>query len=344
MPYDLASRRLLGMRAVLIEGFGGPEVLHYTEVDDLSPGPGEVLVTVHAAGVNRADLLQRQGRYPPPPGAPQWPGLEVSGVISEIGADVRGWHVGERVAALLDGGGYADHAVVPASRLLRVPDGMGLVESAGLPEAVCTVWSNLVDMAHLKAGDWVLVHGGSGGVGTVAIQMAVALGARVLITAGTQERVDRCLALGAEVGFVHRTQRGGDFAEALPSLVREATDGHGADIVLDVVGGAYLDANLQSLAFDGRLVVIAMQGGRRAELDLGRLMTLRASVIGTTLRARPAQEKAQIVEAVRAHVWPMLEDRRLHPVIDSVVAMSRAGTAHALLDSGSVFGKVLLIP
>ena len=340
----LASRTLSGMRAVMIDQFGGPEVLHYTEVADLSPGPGEVLVAVHAAGVNRADLLQREGRYPPPPGAPQWPGLEISGVISEVGAAVRGWHVGERVAALLDGGGYADHAVVPASRLLRVPDGVGLVESAGLPEAVCTVWSNLVDMAHLQPGDWVLVHGGSGGVGTVAIQMAVSLGARVLVTAGTQERVDRCLALGAEAGFVHRTPPGTSFTEALPGLVREATEGHGADIVLDVVGGAYLHANLQSLAVGGRLVVIAVQRGRRAEVDLGLLMNLRASVIGTTLRARPAQEKARIVEAVRAHVWPLLEDGRLHPVIDSVVEMSRAGEAHTLLDSGSVFGKVLLVP
>lgn len=332
------------MRAVLIDQFGGPEVLHYTSVPDPSPGPGEVLVAVHAAGVNRADLLQRQGHYPPPPGAPAWPGLEVSGVISKVGADVRGWHVGERVAALLDGGGYADQAIVPASRLLRVPDGVGLVESAGLPEAVCTVWSNLVDMAHLQPGEWVLVHGGSGGVGTVAIQMAAALGARVAVTARTQDRVDRCLALGAEVGFVYRTASGADFAEALPALVQEATGGHGADVILDVVGGAYLDANLRSLAVGGRLVVIAMQRGRRAELDLGRLMTLRASVIGTTLRARPAQEKAHIVEAVRAKAWPMLEDGRLKPVIDSVVAMSRAGAAHELLDSGTVFGKVLLIP
>lgn len=332
------------MRAVVIKQFGGPEELQYTPMVDLSPGAGEVLVAVRAAGVNRADILQRQGRYPPPPGAPLWPGLEVSGVITELGPDVSGWHVGERVAALLDGGGYADHAVVPTSRLLRVPDGVGLVEASGLPEAVCTVWSNLVDMAYVQPGDWVLVHGGSGGIGTVAIQLATALGARVAVTAGSQERVDRCLELGAEAGFVYRTKDGTDFAETLPGLVREATGGHGADIILDVVGGAYLDANIRSLAVDGRLVVIAMQGGRRAEIDLSRLMTLRASVIGTTLRARPAREKAQIVEAVRAHVWPMLEDGRLHPVIDSVVAMSRAGTAHALLDSGTVFGKVLLIP
>lgn len=332
------------MRAVLIKQFGGPEVLHYTQLADRSPGPGEVLVDVHAAGVNRADLLQRQGHYPPPAGAPDWPGLEVSGVIAEIGPGVSGWHVGERVAALLDGGGYADQALVPATRLLRVPDGVGLVEAAGLPEAVCTVWSNLIDVAHLQPGEWVLVHGGSGGVGTVAIQLATALGARVAVTAGTQERVDRCLALGAEVGFVYRTTDGTNFADALPALVREATDGRGADIILDVVGGSYLDANIQSLAVGGRLVVIGTQVGRRAELDLGRLMTLRASVIGTTLRARPEQEKAQIIEAVRAHAWPLFEDGRLHPVIDSVVAMSRAGAAHTLLDSGDVFGKVLLIP
>ena len=332
------------MRAVVITEFGGPEVLQYTQMDDLTPGAGEVLVTVHAAGLNRADVLQRQGHYPPPPGAPAWPGLEVSGVIAEVGPDVTGWQVGERVAALLDGGGYADHAVVPATRLLRVPDGVGLVEAAGLPEAVCTVWSNLVDVAHLQAGEWVLVHGGSGGVGTVAIQIATALGARVAVTASSQERVDRCLALGAEVGFVYKTADGTDFADALPGLVREATGGRGMDVILDVVGGAYLDANLRSLAVEGRLVVIAVQGGRRAELDLGRLMTLRAQVVGTTLRARPAEEKARIVESVRAHVWPMLQDGRLRPVIDSVVAMSRASAAHALLDTGTVFGKVLLIP
>ncbi|SDB86812.1 putative NAD(P)H quinone oxidoreductase, PIG3 family [Sanguibacter gelidistatuariae] len=332
------------MRAVMIEQFGGPEVLKYTEVTDVLPGQGEVLVEVRAAGVNRADVLQRQGHYPPPPGAPAWPGLEVSGVITGLGAGVSGWQVGERVAALVDGGGYASHAAVPAAQLLRVPDGVGLVEAAGLPEAVCTVWSNLVDTARLQAGEWVLVHGGSGGVGTVAIQLAAALGARVMVTAGSQDRVDRCLALGAEVGFVHRTSDGSDFASALPGLVQEATGRHGADVILDVVGAAYLDANVRSLATGGRLVVIGMQGGRRGELDLGRLLALRASVSGTTLRARPAQEKAQIVTAVRAHVWPMLEDGRLRPVIDSVVAMSRAGEAHALLDSGAVFGKVLLVP
>ena len=332
------------MHAVVINEFGGPDALEYTELPDLTPGPDEVLVTVHAAGVNRADVLQRQGRYPPPAGAPAWPGLEVSGIITALGPGVGGWQVGERVAALVDGGGYADQAVVPASRLLRVPDGVGLVEAAGLPEAVCTVWSNLVDVARLQAGERVLVHGGSGGVGTVAIQLAVALGARVVVTAGSQDRVDRCLELGAEAGFVYRTSDGSDFAEMLPDLVREATGGHGADVILDVVGGAYLDANVRSLALGGRLVVIALQGGRRAELDLSQLMTLRASVSGTTLRARPEAEKATIVEAVRAHVWPMLEDGRLRPVIDSVVAMSRAGAAHTLLDSGAVFGKVLLVP
>lgn len=332
------------MRAVIIDEHGGPDVLRLTDLPDTSPGPGEVLVAVHTAGVNRADLLQREGRYPPPPGAPDWPGLEVSGVITELGAGVCGWQVGERVAALLDGGGYADHAVAPATQLLRVPDGVGLVEAAGLPEAVCTVWSNLVGTAHLTEGDWVLVHGGSGGVGTVAIQVAAALGARVLVTAGSQDRVDRCLALGAEVGFVHRTSDGSDFAAVLPGLVREATGGHGADVILDVVGAAYLDANVRSLATGGALVVIGMQGGRRGELDLGRLLASRATISGTTLRSRPAVEKAQIVAAVRAHVWPMLEDGRLRPVVDSVLPLSRAGQAHTLLDSGAVFGKVLLVP
>lgn len=332
------------MHAVMIEQFGGPDVLKYSQVTDVSPGPGEVLVAVRAAGVNRADILQRQGHYPPPPGAPAWPGLEVSGVVTELGPGVSGWQVGQRVAALVDGGGYATCAAVPAAQLLMVPDGVGLVEAAGLPEAVCTVWSNLVGTARLQAGEWVLVHGGSGGVGTVAIQLAVAIGARVMVTAGSQERVDRCLGLGAEVGFVHRTSDGSDFADALPGAVRDATGGHGADVILDVVGAAYLDANVRSLATGGRLVVIGMQGGRRGELDLGRLLTLRASVSGTTLRSRPPREKAQIVADVRAHAWPMLEDGRLRPVIDSVVPMSQAGRAHTQLDSGKVFGKVLLVP
>lgn len=331
------------MHAVTITAPGGPEQLTWQEVPTPVPAPDEVLVRVAAAGVNRADLMQRQGHYPPPPGAPEWPGLEVSGVIEALGSEVAGWQVGQRVAALVDGGGYATHAAVPATQLFTVPSGMGLVEAAALPEAVCTVWSNLVGAAHLTAGQTVLVHGGAGGVGTVAVQVAVALGARVLVTAGSQDRVDACVALGAEAGFVYRTTDGSSFAEALPGLVQEQTDGRGADVILDVVGAAYLDANLRSLATGGRLVVIGMQKGTRAELDLGRLLASRASVVGTTLRARPRSEKAAIVAAVREHVWPMLEDGRLRPVVHAEVPLRDASRAHELMDSGAVLGKVLLV-
>ena len=328
----------------MIDEFGGPEVLTWREVPTPVPAADEVLVRVAAAGVNRADLLQRQGPYPPPAGAPDWPGLEVSGVVEAIGDEVAGWQVGQRVAALVDGGGYATHVTVPATQLFTVPAGMTLVEAASLPEAVCTVWSNLVTTAHLEEGETLLVHGGAGGVGTIAVQVAVALGARVLVTAGSQDRVDACVALGAAGGFVYRTTDGSSFADALPDLVREHTDGRGADVVLDVVGAAYLDANLRSLATGGRLVVIGMQQGSRAELDLGRLLTSRATVSGTTLRARPRSEKASIVEAVREHVWPMLEDGRVRTVVHAEVPMQEASRAHELMDSGAVLGKVLLVP
>lgn len=327
----------------MIDEAGGPEVLTWREVPTPVPAADEALVRVVAAGVNRADLMQRQGYYPPPPGAPGWPGLEVSGVVEALGEEVAGWQVGQRVAALVDGGGYATHVAVPSTQLFTVPSGMSLVEAAALPEAVCTVWSNLVGTARIEAGETLLVHGGAGGVGTVAVQVAVALGARVLVTAGSQDRVDACVALGAEAGFVYRTPDGSSFPEALPGLVREHTGGRGADVVLDIVGGAYLDANLRSLATGGRLVVIGMQRGRRAELDLGLLLTSRASVSGTTLRARPRAEKAEIVAAVREHVWPMLEDGRLRPVVHAEVPMADARRAHELLDSGSVLGKVLLV-
>lgn len=331
------------MRAVMIDEFGGPEVLTWQEVPTPVPAADEVLVRVAAAGVNRADLLQRQGHYPPPAGAPDWPGLEVSGVVEAIGDGVAGWQVGQRVAALVDGGGYATHVAVPATQLFAVPAGMTLVEAAALPEAVCTVWSNLVGTARLEAGETLLVHGGAGGVGTIAVQVAVALGARVLVTAGSQDRVDACVDLGAAGGFVYKTTDGSSFADALPGLVHEQTDGRGADVVLDVVGAAYLDANLRSLATGGRLVVIGMQQGSRAELDLGRLLTSRATVSGTTLRARPREEKAAIVEAVREHVWPMLEDGRVRPVVHAEVPMQEASRAHELMDSGAVLGKVLLV-
>ncbi len=330
------------MRAVVAARAGGPDVLVCHEMPDPAPGPGELLLDVVAAGVNRADLLQRAGSYPPPPGAPDWPGLEVSGVVAALGDGVAGpqeggWAVGDRVAARLPGGGYASRVCVPAGHVLPVPDGTDLVDAAGLPEAVCTAWSNLVDVGRLRAGEQVLVHGGSGGVGSVAVQIAAALGARVLTTAGGPERAERCRALGAAVAMDHRAQ---DLADA----VREATGGRGVDVVLDVLGAGGLAANLASLATGGRLVVIGTQRGRRGEIDLGLLMSRRAAVLGTTLRARPADQKAALIAAVREHVWPMVADGRVRPVVHARVPLADAADAHRMLDSGEVFGKLLLVP
>ncbi len=334
------------MRAIDITAPGGSEVLTEVQRPDPVPGPGEVVIRVAAAGVNRADLLQRQGHYPPPPGASDILGLECSGVVAGLGPDVTGWQAGDRVAALLDGGGYAELVVVPAGQLLKVPDHLDLVDAAGLPEAVCTAWSNLVMVGRLTAGEVVLIHGGSGGVGSVAIQLATALGARVAATAGGPDRVQRCLELGAQIGIDHRT---GDVSARLA----EATSGHGADVILDVLGAGALADNVRALATGGRLVVIGMQQGRRAELDLGLLLVKRASVHGTTLRARPPAEKASIIAEVAAHAWPLLgptdEDpaitgTRLRPVVHARLPLAEAGRAHDLLEAGEVFGKLVLVP
>ncbi|WP_068710051.1 NAD(P)H-quinone oxidoreductase [Oerskovia enterophila] len=325
------------MRAVTIAAPGGPEKLTMSTLPDPEPGPGEVVIDVVSSGVNPADLLQRAGHYPPPPGAPVWPGLEVSGVISAVGPRLTGWDVGDEVVALLDGGGYAEKVCVRASQVLPLPDGVTLVDGAALPEAVCTAWSNLVDVGRLARGEVLLVHGGSGGVGSVATQIGAALGARVITTAGGPERTARCLTLGAETAVDHRTQ---NFVAA----VRDASGGAGADVVLDVVGAAYLPDNLRVLATGGRLVVIGMQKGRRGELDLGMLLAKRAQVSGTTLRARPAEEKARLVRDVLEHVWPLVADGRVRPVVHARLPLERAADAHRLLESGEVFGKVLLLP
>jgi len=324
---------------VQVKSPGGPDELELVARPDPEPGPGEVLVRVAAAGVNRADLLQREGKYPPPPGAPAWPGLEVSGVVAGHGpgVDATAWPLGARVAALLPGGGYATLAVVPAGLLLPVPDEIDLVDAAGLPEALLTSWTNVVDAGRLAPGEVLLVQGGSGGVGSVAVQLGAALGAHVVATAGGAERAERCRALGARTVVDHRVQ---DVAEA----VRAATGGHGADVVLDVLGAGGLAANLAALATGGRLVVIGTQRGVRGEIDLGLLMARRGSVIGTTLRPRPLAEKEQIVADVLEHAWPMLTDGRLRPVVHARLPLGRAGDAHRLLDSGEVFGKVLLVP
>jgi putative PIG3 family NAD(P)H quinone oxidoreductase len=323
------------MKAVVITEPGGPEVLGLTDVADPVAGPGEVVVKVAASAVNRADILQRMGFYPPPPGAPPWPGLEASGTVVEVGEGVEGWSVGDRTATLLTGGGYAEQVAVPAGQLLPVPDGIGLVEAAALPETTCTVWSNVFMLAGLQPGETFLVHGGSSGIGTMAIQLANQVGARVAVTAGTQEKLARCRELGAEILVNYREQ---DFVE----VVKQATDGHGADVVLDNMGAKYLARNVDVLAVNGRLVVIGLQGGRRAELDLGTLLNKRAAVLATSLRARPAAEKAAVVASVREHVWPLLAAGAVRPVIHATLPLDRVADAHRLVESSRHIGKVLL--
>lgn len=296
-----------------------------------------MLIDVAAAGINRADLLQRTGHYPPPAGAPAWPGLEISGTVRRAGHESSPWRPGDRVVALLEGGGYAEQVVVRGTQVLPAPEGVDLVDAAALPEAACTAWTNLVDTARLRAGEHVLVQGGSGGVGSVAVQLATALGAHVITTAGGPERVARCLGLGAEVAVDHR-------AEDVVEAVRAATEGRGADVVLDVLGACGLRDNVRALATGGRLVVIGLQQGARGEIDLGALMARRAWVTGTTLRSRSAAEKAALVAAVREHVWPMVAEGRLRPVVHARIPLDEAARAHELLESGVPFGKVLLVP
>jgi putative PIG3 family NAD(P)H quinone oxidoreductase len=324
------------MHAITIPEPGGPEALVWAEVPDPVPGEGEVLVEVVASAVNRADILQRQGFYDPPPGASPYPGLECSGRIAAIGAGVSGWAVGDEVCALLAGGGYAQKVAVPAGQLLPVPEGVDLKRAAALPEVVCTVWSNVFMVAHLRPGETLLVHGGSSGIGTMAIQLAKALGAKVAVTAGTKEKLEYCAELGADILVNYREQ---DFV----AEVREATDGAGADVVLDNMGAAYLGRNLDVLATNGRLVVIGMQGGTRAELNLGQLLAKRAAVLATTLRARPPEEKAAIVASVVEHVWPLVADGIVRPVIDTTFPFARAPDAHRRLESSEHVGKVLLV-
>ncbi|GAA3078965.1 NAD(P)H-quinone oxidoreductase [Streptosporangium carneum] len=317
------------MHAIVIDKPGGPEVLDWREVPDPRPEPGEVLVDVAASAVNRADILQRQGRYNPPPGASPYPGLECSGVVAEVGSDVEGFRVGDRVCALLAGGGYAERVAVPWQQLMRVPDGVDLVEAAGLPEVACTVWSNVFMTARLRKGETLLVHGGASGIGTLAVQLAKAFGSRVVVTAGSAEKIARCLELGADEGIDYH---GEDFSEKVQ-----------ADVILDIVGGPYLQKNVRALRSGGRLVVIGMQGGSRGELDLGALLAKRASVHGTTLRARPVDEKGVIVRGVVENVWPLVDAGVVRPVIHSRVPMDDAAEAHRILESGEHVGKILLV-
>jgi putative PIG3 family NAD(P)H quinone oxidoreductase len=324
------------MRAVTVPVPGGPEALVVAEVDPPVPGPGEVLLDVVAAGVNRADVLQRQGFYPPPPGAPAYPGLEASGHVAAVGADVTGWRVGDAACALLSGGGYAAQVAVPAGQLLPVPAGVSVADAAALPEVACTVWANVVMTAQLRAGETLLVHGGSSGIGTMAIQLARALGARVAVTAGTAEKLAACRELGADILVNYRDE---DFVER----VRAATDGRGADVVLDNMGARYLARNVEVLADDGRLVVIGLQGGVKAELDLGLLLRRRASVAATSLRSRPSDQKSQIVAQVREHVWPWIESGQVRPIIHARHPLADVAAAHAQLESSAHIGKIVLL-
>ena len=325
------------MRGVSITEPGDADVLQVTDVEAPTAGPGDVVVDMVAAGVNRADVMQRLGHYPPPAGASPLPGLEISGTIREVGPDVEGWSVGDEVCALVDGGGYAEQVRVPAAQLLPVPKGVGLTEAAGLPEVACTVWSNVFMTANLQPGEVFLVHGGSSGIGTMAIQLATAAGARVAVTAGSQDKLDVCRDLGAQILVNYREQ---DFVEE----VRAATDGHGADVVLDLMGAKYLPRNVDLLATSGRLVVIGLMGGRKGELDLGKLLSKRGAVIATSLRARPAEEKAAIVAAVREHVWPLVEDGTVRPVIHQTYPLAEAAQAHRDMEASGHIGKLLLLP
>ncbi|MBY8864350.1 MULTISPECIES: NAD(P)H-quinone oxidoreductase [Streptomyces] len=317
------------MKAISIREPGGPEVLEWVEADDPTPAAGEVVVDVAAGALNRADVMQRWGLYPLAPGTSPYPGLEVSGRISALGEGVTGWQVGDEVCALLTGGGYAQKVAVPAGQLLTIPEGVGLAEAAALPEVTATVWSNIVMTAGLKAGETLLVHGGAGGVGTMAIQIAKALGARVVTTVGGPEKVAQARELGADEAVDYRTQ---DFADFGPY-----------DVILDVIGGDYLERNIRSLAADGRLVVIGLQNGLEGQLNLAEIVFKRVSVHGTTLRTRSKEEKAAIVAEVQKHVWPMIESGAVRLVIDRTVPLAEAAEAHRLMEAGGHTGKILLV-
>jgi putative PIG3 family NAD(P)H quinone oxidoreductase len=323
------------MHAVVITQPGDPDVLQWTEVEDPVPGTGEVLVDVAASAVNRADLMQRQGFYPPPPGAPPYPGLECSGTVTATGPGVTGWKPGDEVCALLAGGGYAEKVAVPAGQLLPAPRAVSLTTAAAFPETACTVYSNVFLGARLSPGETLLVHGGASGIGTMAIQLAKDAGATVAVTAGSAEKLSACHDLGADITINYREE---DFVQS----IKDATGGHGADVILDIMGAAYLDRNVDALAADGRIVNIGLQGGRKAELDMGKLMSKRGTVMSTTLRARPKEQKKAIVTAVREHVWPLIDAGKVRPVVYRELSMPEAAEAHRIMEASAHIGKILL--
>ncbi|ABC21857.1 NAD(P)H-quinone oxidoreductase [Rhodospirillum rubrum] len=324
------------MRCVEIAGAGGPEVLKMAARPLPVPGDGEVLIAVAAAGVNRPDVFQRQGSYPPPPGASDLPGLEVAGTIVAIGAKAgEGWRIGDRVCALLSGGGYAQYASADAALCMPVPQTLGLDEAAALPETFFTVWHNLFQRARLQEGESLLVHGGSSGIGTTAIQMAKAFGVTVYVTAGTPEKCAACEALGADRAINYRT-------EDYPTVIKELTGGRGVDVVLDMVGGDYIDRDLRILAEDGRHVNIAFLQGSKVTVDLMRMMLKRLTLTGSTLRSRPATVKAGIARALEEKVWPLLEQGKLRPPIHARFALEDAAEAHRLMERSDHIGKIVL--
>ena len=323
------------MTVVEIAAPGGPEQLRTARRPVPEPAAGEVLVRVAAAGVNRPDVMQRQGRYPPPPGASDIPGLEIAGDIVALGAGVSGVKIGDRVAALLPGGGYAEYAVAAAALCLPVPEGLNMVEAAALPETFFTVWTNLFDRGGCKAGETVLIHGGTSGIGTTAIQLAAAWGARVFATAGSEEKARACERFGAARGIDYRTE---DFVE----VIRQETAGRGVDLILDMIGGSYLARNLEAAAVEGRLVIISLIGGARAEINLLTIMSKRLTLTGSTLRARSVAQKAAVAEAVHRNVWPLLSAGRVRPIIHATFPLAEASEAHRLMETSRHIGKIVL--
>ncbi|MBJ7289054.1 NAD(P)H-quinone oxidoreductase [Williamsia sp.] len=323
------------MRIISIQGSGSSATLEADRADRPRPEPGEVLIAMTAAGVNRADLMQRQGLYPPPPGASEILGMEVSGTIAELGEGVDGFSVGDEVCALLAGGGYAEYVAAPAGQVLPKPNGVDLVEAAGLPEVAATVYSNLFMAAGLQPDELVLLHGGASGIGTHAIQLTHALGARIAVTAGSQRKLDFCTELGATTTINYNDQ---DFVEVVGDL-------GGADVILDIMGAKYLERNVSALADSGRLVIIGMQGGASAELNIGALLKKRGSVIATNLRGRPVDGpigKSAVISGVRDHTWPLVEAGRVRPIIDRTYPLEQARQAHQHLEDSAAIGKVLL--
>lgn len=323
------------MHAITVSEPGGPDVMQWMKVPDPTPAAGEVIIDIAASAVNRADLLQRQGHYPPPPGASEILGLECAGTISAVGAAISLDHIGEKVTALLTGGGYAQRVAVPIGQVMSVPTGLDLIHAAALPEVACTVWSNLDMTANLSEGEWLLVHGGGSGIGTMAIQIGRALGARIAVSAGSQEKLDLCARLGADVLINYHEQ---DFVE----VMQDQTQGRGVNVILDNMGASYLDRNVRALSRDGRLLIIGLQGGTKAELDISALLRKNATVHATSLRGRPDSEKAAICSQVERNVWPWVPGGQVRPVVDRVLPMKDAAYAHTLLTDGQVTGKIVL--